>query len=100
VCVWGGGGHLKGVPATWVQLPFNGAGSPSGHTHGCNAVAPPAGPPVDPYNMVGSVWLRESLSTAFSVWTQCTVPIGKRQWVLERNAIGHTHGSASSAAKV
>jgi hypothetical protein len=31
---------------------------------------------------------------AFSVWTEFTVPTGKR--TPERNAIGHTHGSASS----
>jgi hypothetical protein len=33
---------------------------------------------------------------AFSVATEFTVPTGKRQWAPERNAIGHTQGSASS----
>jgi hypothetical protein len=32
----------------------------------------------------------------FSVWTEFTVPTGKRKWTPERNVIGHTHGSASS----
>jgi hypothetical protein len=36
------------------------------------------------------------VAVAFSVWTEFTVPTGKRQWTPERNAIGHTHARASS----
>jgi hypothetical protein len=32
----------------------------------------------------------------FSVWTEFTVPTGKRGANTRRNGIGHTHGSASS----
>ena len=31
---------------------------------------------------------------AFSVWTEFTVPTGKRQWTPERHAIGRTHGKS------
>jgi hypothetical protein len=36
------------------------------------------------------------LSPTFSVWRQFTVCAGKEKWTPERNAIGHTHDSASS----
>jgi hypothetical protein len=36
------------------------------------------------------------VAVAFSVLTEFTVPTGKRQQIPERNAIGRTHGSASS----
>jgi hypothetical protein len=37
--------------------------------------------------------------SAFSVWTQLTVSTGKKSDHPRRNAIGHTHDSASSGAK-
>ena len=51
-----------------------------------------------PYARAGTLPSPRQCS-AFSVWTQYTVPTGKRQRTPERKAISHTHSSASSGAK-
>jgi hypothetical protein len=52
-----------------------------------------------PVRQAGGGIVRGHASWAFRVWTEFTVPTGMREWTSERNAIGHTHGSASSVAK-